>query len=99
MYADICVISQIKVTLVRKYDHAMSNVISPMYALAILGSASFLIPVGGGERIGFIMTIVLGMIFGMSLVESHAAQSGNLPGPIIHNFIIYVYVLWYKKII
>ena len=76
-------------------NHAISNVIIPIYILAILGCTSFLVPANGGERIGFIMTIVLGMVFGMMLVEAAAAQSGDRPGPIIHKFIIYVYILWY----
>ena len=55
---------------------------------------SFLIPADGGERIGFVITIILGIIFSGIMVERHAAQSGDNPSPRILNVVYYVYGIW-----
>ena len=81
----------IKVDMVRKPHHAMSNVIIPTYMLAVMSCFSFLVPAEGGERISFIITILLGMIFSLVMIESHAAQSGDNRSPIILNVVNYVY--------
>ena len=77
----------------RKPNHEMANVIMPIYILAAMGCFSFLVPANGGERISFIMTILLGMILSIMMIESRAPPSGDHPTPMIFNFIYYVYAL------
>ena len=59
----------IKIELVRKYNHALGHILIPTYILGLSGCFSFLIPAKGGERFGFIMTIVLGMIFNLMMID------------------------------
>lgn len=71
----------------------MLNIIIPIYILSFMSCCSFLIPVGGGERLGFVMTIQLGVIFTMTMIESKVAPSGEFAKPLIFGFIYYVDVL------
>ena len=77
--------------MVRKPSHALTNVLLPIYILAGMACFSFLVPADGGERIGFIITIILGMIFSGIMIEHNAAQSGDDPSPRILDVVYYVY--------
>lgn len=77
--------------LARKPAHALHNVVIPIYLLACMNCFTFLVPVESGERIGLIMTIQLGVIFSMTLIEANAAPSGDFASPLIVWFIYYVF--------
>ena len=68
----------------------MLNIIIPIYLLAVMSCCSFLMPFAGGERFGFVMTIQLGLVFSMTLVESELPPSGDQPTPMIYVFIYFV---------
>ena len=78
------------VDLVRKPDHAVMNIVVPVYILAVLATCSFLIPANEGERIGYIITIHLAIVFIMSMVEEQAAPSGDFPRPKLFGMINFV---------
>ena len=54
---------------------------------------SFLVPHDGGERVGFIITTILGIVFSMSMVSHSTPPIGDEPPPMILNFINYIYFL------
>ena len=78
------------IQIIRKPAHAMLNIIIPIYLLAVMSCCSFLMPFAGGERFGFVMTIQLGLVFSMTLVESELPPSGDQPTPMIYVFIYFV---------
>jgi len=65
-------------------------IVIPVYILAILASCSFLIPANEGERIGYIITIHLAIVFIMNMVEDKAAPSGDFPRPKLLGMISFV---------
>ena len=71
----------------------MTNVLLPIYILAGMACFSFLVPADGGERMGFVITIFLGLIFSGIMIEQQAAQSGDNPSPKILNVVYYVYAI------
>ena len=68
----------------------MAIVIFPIYLLSCMNSLSFLIPADSGERISLLMTIQLGVVFSVTLVEAKTAPSGTFPAPKIFWFVYYV---------
>lgn len=64
---------------------------NPIYVLAYCTCLSFLIPANGGERIGFIITVHLAVVFMLPLIDDLTAPSGDFPRPIIIFLIFYIY--------
>ena len=58
--------------------------------MAVLAACSFLIPANEGERISYIITIHLAVVFVMNMVEEEAAPTGDFPRPKLFGMISYV---------
>jgi hypothetical protein len=70
--------------MVRKPRYFLFNVLIPIYLLALGVCFSFLIPAKSGERIGYIITIQLAIIFLSGLISANASPpSGDADLPLI----------------
>lgn len=67
------------VTLVRKPDFYVSNVIVPTFATASLMLISLLIPWDSGERISFVITVMLSIIVFLLLLSENIPKSNKEP--------------------
>ncbi len=54
---------------IRKPSHGQKIIVVPMYILAIAASATYMIPIHSGERISFITTVHLSIIFLLTLID------------------------------
>ena len=79
-----------QIDIARKHEHAILTIILPIYVLAISSCCSFLIPRYMGERVGFIVTVHLALVFIITLLESEVAPCGDKPRPRIFNLIAYI---------
>ncbi|WAR01680.1 ACHA7-like protein [Mya arenaria] len=78
---------QFDITLERKYQFYLLNLIFPITLLALLGPFVFLLPVNSGEKNGFTLTVLLSMSVTMAYISDH------IPSSALNVCILSVYVL------
>ncbi|WAR01681.1 ACHB-like protein [Mya arenaria] len=66
---------QFDITLQRKYQFYLLNIIFPITMLAVLGPFVFLLPVDSGEKNGFTLTVMLSMSVTMAYISDHIPSS------------------------
>ncbi|XP_052798219.1 acetylcholine receptor subunit beta-like [Mya arenaria] len=78
---------QFDITLQRKYQFYLLNIIFPITMLAVLGPFVFLLPVDSGEKNGFTLTVMLSMSVTMAYISDH------IPSSALNVCVLSVYVL------
>ncbi|XP_052799075.1 acetylcholine receptor subunit beta-like [Mya arenaria] len=78
---------QFDITLERKYQFYLLNLIFPITLLALLGPFVFLLPVNSGEKNGFTLTVLLSMSVTMAYISDH------IPSSALNVCILSVYLL------
>ncbi|XP_052799074.1 neuronal acetylcholine receptor subunit alpha-2-like [Mya arenaria] len=68
---------QYDITIQRKYQFYLLNIIFPIILLALLGPFVFLLPIDSGEKNGFTLTVMLSMSVMMSYISDHIPTTAS----------------------
>ena len=94
-----------ELTFVRKPAHGHKIIVLPMYILAVAASgksdcmvkvlrqknsATYMIPISSGERISFITTVHLSIIFLLTLLDQVVPPSGNDEAPLLLALVLHI---------
>ena len=77
----------------RKYQTAMMNTVIPLIFIGWLGVAGGLIPSESGEKMGFLITVTLALVFITTQIDQNLAPAGQRSLPLISWLVLGNYLI------
>ena len=77
----------------RKYQTAMMNTVIPLIFIGWLGVAGGLIPSESGEKMSFLITVTLALVFITTQIDQNLAPAGQRSLPLISWLVLGNYLI------